>query len=134
VGENAEIVLESYRLFEAEDFEGLEAQWWPHGRMTSPEGWPETGPFENRDAVMGQFRRLAADMGQHAFRDMEVVAERDGWVVLSFIWQVQGAGSGVPVATKIVMAAHLEGGRYVEAHYRWSVEEALKVAGLTEGG
>jgi ketosteroid isomerase-like protein len=131
VGENAEIVFESYRRFEAEDFDGLEQLWAPEGRITSPEGWPETGPFEDRDAVMGQFRRLAAGMGDHRFREMKVVAESAEWVVIDFIWEVRGAVSGVPVATKLAMAARIEDGRYREAHYCWSVEEALEAAGLS---
>jgi ketosteroid isomerase-like protein len=130
--ENAEVVFESYRRFEAEDFDGLEDMWLPQGRITSPEGWPEAGPFEDREAVMAQFRRLASEMGQHRFRDMRVVAESDDWVVVDFIWEVRGAGSGVPVATRIAMAARLEEGKYIEAHYRWKTEEALAAAGLAE--
>jgi ketosteroid isomerase-like protein len=130
--ENMDIVLESLHQFEVEDFEGLTRVWHPDGWVTGPEGWPEPGPFEGRDALMSQFRRLAADMGQHRFRDVEVVAQRGGWVVVGFIWEVQGAGSGAAVASKLAAAYRVQGGKLIESHFRWTADEALEAAGLGE--
>ena len=130
--ENVELVLEGLRQFEAEDFEAITRLWHPDSRITSPEGWPETGPFEGRDAVMGQFQRLVFDMGLHRFRHVEIVAQRDGWVVVSFIWEVQGAGSGAAVASKLVGAYRVQDGQMMEAHFRWTAAEALEAAGLRE--
>jgi hypothetical protein len=62
--ENVEVVVEGIRRFEASDFEGVSRRWHPDSWITGPEGWPERGPFEGRDAVLGQFRRLAADWGE----------------------------------------------------------------------
>jgi ketosteroid isomerase-like protein len=128
--EDVDVVLLGFPLFEAEDFEGLTRLWHPDGRVTAQPDWPEPGPFEGRDAVIEQFRRLASDMGEHRFRHVEVVAEGDGRVVVSFVWEVQGAGSGAAVASKMAGAYRVEEGRIVEANFRWTVEEALEVAGL----
>jgi ketosteroid isomerase-like protein len=130
--ENVEIILESLRRFEAEDFDAIRDLWHVDGRITSPEGWPEAGPFEGRDAVLNQLRRLASDMGEHRFRDVEVLADRDGWVVLSFVWEVRGGGSGAAVASKLAGAYHLQDGKVVESHFRWTAEDALEAAGLSE--
>jgi ketosteroid isomerase-like protein len=130
--ENVEIVLGSLGLFESEDFQALTRLWHPDGRITGPEGWPEPGPFEGRDAVLGQFRRLASDMGEHRFRDVETVAQREDWVVLSFLWEVRGAESGAAVASRLAGAYRLQGGKFVEVHFRWTPEEALEAAGLSE--
>jgi ketosteroid isomerase-like protein len=130
--ENVEIVLESLRQFEAHDFEGFARSWHSDGWVTAPDGWPEPGPFEGRDALMAQFRRLPADLGEQRVRDVEVVAQRDGWVVVGFIWEVQGAGSGAAVASKLAGAWRLEGGKMMEAHFRWTPAEALEAAGLRE--
>ena len=127
---NVELVREAFRHFEAEDFEAIEHLWDPDGLMTSPEGWPEKGPFEGRGAIIGQFRRLASDWESHGFREVEIVADREDWVVLSFQWEVQGAGSGAPVATRITAAYHFTDGRFDVAHFRWTTEEALQAAGL----
>jgi hypothetical protein len=130
--DNVEIVLDELRLFEAEDDEWDQRNWHPDSRLTAPEGWPEPGPFEGLAAVGKQVRRLASDMGAHNFRDLKVVADREGWVVVSFLWDVRGAGSGAPFASKMAGAYHLVDGRFKEAHFRWTPEEALGAAGLSE--
>jgi ketosteroid isomerase-like protein len=130
--ENVEIVLQTIRSFEAEDFETISRLWAEDARMTSPEGWPEPGPFEGLEAIIGQFRRLTADMGRHHFRRVEIVADCDDWVVVTFLWEVRGAGSGAAVATKIAGANRIQGGKVIEAHFRWTSEEALEAAGLSE--
>jgi limonene-1,2-epoxide hydrolase len=77
--ENVEVVLEGIGRFEASDFEGVSRRWHPDSWITGPEGWPERGPFEGRDAVLGQFRRLAADWGEHrvAVHALATTASRD---------------------------------------------------------
>jgi ketosteroid isomerase-like protein len=130
--ENVEVVLEAFALFEAEDFDGLTRLWHPDGRVTAQEDWPEPGPFEGRDAVIEQFRRLASDLGQHRFRELKVLAEDDSWVVVGFVWDVRGAGSGAAVASKMAGAHRVQAGQIIEVHFRWTPEEALDVAGLRE--
>jgi ketosteroid isomerase-like protein len=131
---NAEIVLEGFPIFEAEDFDELERLWHPDGRVTAPAGWPEPGPFEGRDAVIAQFRRIAADVDEHHFRDVELVAESDDWVVVSFLWDIRGAGSGASFAAKMAAAYRVGEGKLREAHFTWSAEDALEVAGLARSG
>jgi ketosteroid isomerase-like protein len=130
--ENVQLVLEAFPLFEAEDFDGMTRLWHPEGRVTAPAGWPEPGPFEGRDAVIAQFRRLASDMGQHRFREVEVLAEDDSWVVIGFVWDIRGAGSGASVASKMAGAYRVQDDAVIEVHFRWTPEEALEAAGLSE--
>jgi ketosteroid isomerase-like protein len=128
--DNVEVVLEGLRLFEASDFDGMARSWHPEVRITGPEGWPERGPFEGRNAVLAQFRRLAADWGKQSISDVDVVADRAGWVVLTFRWEVEGVRSEVATATKMAGAYRLKDGRISEGHFRWKREEALEAAGL----
>ena len=125
-------MLAGFPLFEAEDFDGLARLWHPDGRVTAQEDWPEPGPFEGRDAVIAQFRRLASDMGQHRFRRVKVLAKDDSWVVVGFVWDVRGAGSAAAVASKMAAAYRVQGGQIMEAHFRWTPGEALEAAGLSE--
>jgi ketosteroid isomerase-like protein len=130
--ENVEVVLEVFRRFQANDFDGLVALYHPDSRITAPEGWPEPGPFEGRDAVIGQFRRLAADWGEQGFSHIELAADRADWVVFTFQWDVRGAESGIAATSKMAVACRLEGAQIAEGHYRWSREEALEAAGLSK--
>jgi ketosteroid isomerase-like protein len=107
---NVEVVLEGVRLFEASDLDGVERLWHPDGLITGPDGWPEPGPFAGRDAVIGQFRRLAADWGEQRVSDLRVVADRNGWVVLTYRWDVEGEKSGAATAATFAAAYRVEGG------------------------
>jgi hypothetical protein len=71
-------------------------------------------------------------MGQNRIRDVEIVADRDDWVVLAFLWEVRGAGSGAGVASKLAGAYRIRNGKIIEAHFRWTPGEALEAAGLSE--
>jgi ketosteroid isomerase-like protein len=128
---NVDLVLSGLPVFEAGDYEAMTQLWHPGGRVTAPAGWPEPGPFEGRDAVIAQFRRLVSDVGEHHFKEVEVLADHDDWVVLSFIWEIRGAESGASIASKITGAYRVEQGKVIEAHFRWTPEEALEAAGLT---
>ena len=130
--ENVEVVLEGIRRFEASDFEGVSRRWHPDSWITGPEGWPERGPFEGRDAVLGQFRRLAADWGENRVSEIQVVADRADWVVLTFRWEVRGERSGAATASNLSAAYRLREGKISEAHFRWTPEDALEAAGLRE--
>jgi ketosteroid isomerase-like protein len=129
--ENVEVALQGFPLFEAEDFDGLTRLWHPDGRVTAQEDWPEPGPFKGRDAVIEQFRRLASDMAEHRFREVTVHADDGEWVVMSFVWDVRGAASAAAVASKMAAAYRVQEGLVTEAHFRWTTEEALEIAGLS---
>jgi ketosteroid isomerase-like protein len=128
--ENVGIVLEGIRRFEALDFEGVTHLWHPDSQITGPEGWPEPGPFEGRGAVIGQFRRLAADWGRQRVSGLRVVAATADWVVVTFRWETQGGRSGAATAASFAAAYRVIDGRMSEAHFRWTPEQALEVAGL----
>jgi SnoaL-like domain len=130
--ENVEIVLEGIRRFEASEFDEATSHWHPDGWITGPEGWPERGPFEGREAVFGQFRRLAADWGEHKVSDVEVVADRADWVIVTFRWEVEGGKSGAATTADLAAAYRVVDDLIREAHFRWTREEALKAAGLRE--
>jgi hypothetical protein len=102
--EIVEVALENFRRFEDLDCDGATLLWHPEGRITGPEDWPEPGPFEGRDAVIGQFRRLAADWGQNSVSGLEVVADRGDWVVVAFRWEVRGERSGAASAASMAAA------------------------------
>ena len=130
--ENVEVVMEGIRRFESFDLDGVTRLWHPDSRITGPEGWPEPGPFEGRDAVIGQFRRLAADWGQQRVSDVEVITDSGEWVVVTLRWEVEGGKSGADTAASFAVAYRVNDRRMSEAHFRWTLEQALEAAGLSE--
>ena len=72
--ENVELVLESFRLAEADDVEGLAALFHPEITATAVPEWPEPGPFVGRDALLAELKRLT-EWGENRFTDIDVVAD-----------------------------------------------------------
>ena len=130
--ENVELVMESFRRFEANDVQGFAALWHPEGRATAPADWPEPGPFVGRDAVVAQFERLAADWANHRFENIEVVADSGGWVVTTYSWHTRGVASGIEAHFDMALANRVQDGSIREGHFRWTRAEALEAAGLKE--
>lgn len=130
--ENIELLLEANQRFESTDWDGLARLWHPDARLSGPEGWPEPGPFEGREAVIEQFRRLASDWQQQQVADVEVVVDRDEWVVWTLRWETRGGKSGAATEGRFAAAYRVTDGLINEAHFRWTPEEALAAAGLSE--
>jgi ketosteroid isomerase-like protein len=130
--ENVELVLESLRLAEADEVEGVAGLMHPEITSTAVSGWPEQGPFVGRDAVLAATERLTETWGESRFTDIDVVADEGDWVVVAFQWHVRGAGSGIETHFDVVVAVRVKEGRVIEWHSRWSRDEALEAAGLRE--
>jgi ketosteroid isomerase-like protein len=128
--ENVKLVLrlfESYNETGEPDYSVMD----PAIRATAVRGWPEAGPFLGRAAVIRESERLL-DWGENRFTDMSVVADEGDWVVIAFRWQVRAAGSGIETEFDVAIAIRVKEGRIVEWHNRWSREDALEAAGLSE--
>jgi hypothetical protein len=61
---------------------------------------------------------------------VDVVADRAGWVVLTFRWEAQGVRSGAAAVTQMAASFWVKDGRISEGRFRWKREEALEAAGL----
>jgi ketosteroid isomerase-like protein len=129
--ENVEIVLESLRRAEAKDVEGSAALMHPDITATAVRGWPESGPFLGPDAVLAETKRLV-EWGDNRFTDINVVSDEGDWVVVAFRWQVRGEGSGIDTRFDVAAAVRVKEARIIEWHNRWSRDEALEAAGLSE--
>jgi ketosteroid isomerase-like protein len=129
--ENVEIVLAVLRLAEANDLEGLAALLHPETTGTAAPGWPEPGPFVGRDAALAEVKRLT-DWGEIHFTDIDLVADEGDWVVAAYRWHARGAGSGIATKLDVAVAVRVKEGRVIEWHNRWTRDEALEAAGLSE--
>jgi hypothetical protein len=131
--ENVELVLKYLRLAEGDDvdMECIAALMDPEITGTAVRGWPEPGPFVGRDAMLAETKRLT-DWGENRFTDIDVVADEGDWVVVAFQWHARGAGSGIEAHFDVAVAVRVKEGGVTEWHSRWSRDEALKAAGLSE--
>jgi len=129
--ENVAIVLEGFERYEAGESD-VEGRWHEDGVLTGPEGWPEKGPFEGRNAIRAQFDRLGSDYAETRFTDIQVIAQRGEWVVVRFTWRTRGQASDIQTAADMVAAIRVQDGRVLEGHYRWHAADALEAAGLSE--
>ena len=130
--ENVEIAWESFRRFNPNDMDDWAALWHAESCATAAEGWPEQGPFVGRDAIVRQFERIYADWSEYQFEEIEVVADSDDWVVATWTLRTRGAASGVETQVGLATALRVQDGRIIEGHFRWTRDEALQAAGLSE--
>lgn len=130
--ESIDLIREALRGFESRDFAGVRPLLHPHCWISGPEGWPEPGPFRGRDAAIGQFRRLAGEWEENRISDLEVLVDRGDWVVVTFRWMVRSEEGAAPFAANFSAAYRVEGGQIWEAHFRWTPEQALEAAALSD--
>jgi ketosteroid isomerase-like protein len=108
------------------------ALWHDDSRLTGPEGWPERGPWRGKPDVLRQFDRLFEDFSKFAIEDVQVIGHDGDWVAIAYRWHTRGIGSGIEDVTDMTVAFRIRDGRFTEAHYRWTREQALEAAGLAE--
>jgi ketosteroid isomerase-like protein len=99
--ENLVVVRESVARFSASDMDGLVELFTPDAMSVAPEGWPEGGRFEGRDAVIAEFRRVQEEWGRQSMRVQDERSCGDR-VVLKLLWKAQGRASGVPLEMTVI--------------------------------
>jgi ketosteroid isomerase-like protein len=129
--ENVELVLESVRRFKPGGLDEWAELWHPDTRLTTPEGWPEPGPFIGLDAARREFERLLDSFPGFDIEDVEIVADSGDWVVAKFQIPVRGAASGIRSNLNAAIAYRVEGGRLIECLIHWDADGALEAAGLS---
>jgi ketosteroid isomerase-like protein len=93
--------------------------------MRSPEGWPEPGPFEGRDAVMRQYEQMRDTWDADAAEPVEFIDAGDR-VVGRFVWRGMGQGPDADIAASSVVT--MRDGKIVGVEYFWDHTEALEAA------
>src|SRR5262245_50056216 len=114
--DNAEFVLETFHRFSADDLTRWGERWHEDARSTPADGWPEPGPFVGRDAIVAQFENLFADWSEYEITDVQLVADADPWVVVTWRMNTRGAASGLEATLEMGTAFLIDGGRIREGH------------------
>ena len=129
--ENVEVVRSIIVAFNAGDMEALRKMLDPDvviGREL--EGWPETGPFVGRDAVMGGWERNREPFGDTATVEPVSIIDAGDRVVVRQIAHVEGRGPALH--QEFTTVSTFRNGRIFLIDYFWDYAEALKAVGLEE--
>jgi ketosteroid isomerase-like protein len=119
------------RAFAERDLEAMAEQFTDDAVVRAPEGWPESGPYVGKEAVMRNFALLQEDWAEH---DMTVtsVLERDGQFVARMIWDVLGRGSGLRSRLEVSVLHRFRDGKISVGTYYLDHDQALRDAGVSE--
>lgn len=123
---NLETVRALVRAFEERD-ESVVEHFAPDAVMYSPEGWPEPGPMLGREAVIGQFVRLAEDWQNHAMT-IEHAETRPGAVIVRLLWKTTGAASSIALDMELSGVYFFRDGVVHELAFFWTWDEAVAAA------
>ena len=129
--ENVEVVRAGFAAFNAGDMEALRETLDPDiaiGREL--EGWPETGPFVGREAVMRQWERNREPFGDAITVEPISIIDAGDRVVVRQV--VHGVGRGPEVNAEYTTVSTLRNGRTFLVDFYWNYAEALKAVGLEE--
>ena len=128
--ENVEVVERAITAWNAGDIDAVRDCYDPDAILRAPPGWPEPGPFVDRDAVIQQLVQT-----REAFaRDwIEVVSEFRGSgdrIIVRVDWR--GTGSGPESNFVWTLVFTVRKGRIFAQEFFWDHAEALEAVGLSE--
>jgi ketosteroid isomerase-like protein len=128
--ENVEIVRACFHAWNAGDFDALRDLVHRDVILRSPEGWPESGPFVGRAAVIRGWEQLreAWDTVSHE-PVTDFLADGDRVVVRSTL---RGIGQGPEFHQESTIIFTVHKSQVLVVDFFWDHEEALKAVGLEE--
>ncbi len=129
--ENAELVREAVVRFGTGDIAGLADLYDADAFVIAPEGWPEGGRFDGRDAVIRQYERVQEEWESQSMQVGREHAHAD-WVVMELLWDAKGKASGLEVEMRIIGAYRIRNSNVAEARFFWDFEEAVAAVGPSE--
>ena len=129
--ENVEVVQRLYARWDAADFGSIAAMLDPGVEASAPEGWPESGPWQGRDAVLAQMRTVRNNFGDQTIV-IEQIETKSDCVVTRHRVLARGIRSGLDAEFETSGAFRVHAGKIIEARFFWEHTEALKAVGLEE--
>ena len=128
--ENVEIVRRAHEVWNAGDMDALRELYDPGIIWRGPEGWPESGPYAGREAVMRQVNQMRDTWDTDSFQLISDFIDVGDRVAVRFIWE--GAGNGPDSNIEATGIYTVRKGRIVAIEFFWDHAEALEILGLSE--
>jgi ketosteroid isomerase-like protein len=95
-----------------------------------PEGWPESGPFVGREAVMRQFERNRESWDADTFEAVGDPIDAGDRVVVRLMWTAVSRGPRTQLEFTAVYT--VRNGKVSDQESFWDHAEALAAVGLSE--
>jgi ketosteroid isomerase-like protein len=127
--ENLEMVRRGFAAWNSGDMDALRELYDPDVILRSLEGWPESGPFMGREAVMGWYEQLREAWEADAVEPIDITDAGDR-VIVRTVWR--GAGQGPDSRMEFTNVYTVRKGRIVYQEQFWDHAEALEAVGLSE--
>jgi ketosteroid isomerase-like protein len=128
--ENVRVMRAAFDAWNAQDMNSFQELLDAGVVMRAPDDWPEPGPFNGGESVMGEFRRLRGAWDADALEPIGDFIDAGDQVAVRYIWH--GAGHGPAAALELTVVVTVRNGRIVEIRYFWDHAEALEAAGVRE--
>jgi ketosteroid isomerase-like protein len=128
--ENVEVVDAMGDAWNAGDMDTFRELLAPDVIVRVPEGWPESGPFVGREAVMRQWARNRESWDADTFESVGDPIDAGDRVVVRLTWT--GVGSGPPTQLEFTAVYTVRKGKVSYQESFWNHEEALEALGLSE--
>ena len=128
--ENVEVVKTYFEVWNTADLDALREMYDPEAIMRPLSGWPETGPFVGRDAVMRQWKHMREAFDADTLEPVGDFIEVANHVVVRLIWH--GAGRGPEAEWNLTGVYTIRRSKVIGAEFFWDHAEALEAVGLRE--
>ena len=128
--ENVKIVRAHFDTWNAEDMDAFRELHSPSVIAQLPEGWPESGPFVGREAVMRQAEQQRETWDADALEPISDFIDAADRVVMRFIWR--GVGHGPEANLEFTGVYTVRKAVIFGMEFFWDHAEALEAVGLSE--
>ena len=128
--ENSEVVEAAFEAWNAGDMDAIRERFDRDVIMRMVEGWPESGPFVGREAVMRQLEQQRETWDADAFELITDFIDAADRVVVRFNWR--GEGQGPEYNMEFTGVYTVRKGKIFAIEHFWNHAEALEAVGLPE--
>ena len=127
--ENVEIVRAAIAWWNAGNMDAVSNGLDPNVVATALRGWPESGPFVGREAVMDWYAQVREAWDIDTVEPIRFIDIGDR-VIVRVRWH--GAGQGPESTMEFTAVYTMRKGRTVYIEFFWDHAEALEAVGLSE--
>ena len=128
--ENVEVVQAGFEAWNAGNMDAVRERFDREVIMRMAEGWPESGPFVGREAVMRQLEQQRETWDADGFELITDFIDAADRVVVRFNWR--GEGQGPEYNMEFTGVYTVRKGKIFAIEHFWDHAEALKAVGLSE--
>ena len=128
--ENVKVIRALFDAWNARDMDAVRELYDPEVIMRTPEGWPEPGPYVDREAVMRQFQQNRQTWDADALEPISDFVDAADRVAVRWIWRTVG-GRGPEANLELTVVFTVRRRRIFYLEFFWDHAEALGTLGLS---